>query len=311
MNWGSLANAGALLLAVVLTIHLGRGRDKHACASAPERQPPGKTTMVDATGHEVPIKPYARIMSTNLVLDSLLLELAEPDRVLAFSRSAAERHRDGYRYAGRPAVDGFGPLEALIALHPDLVLINSFGTSGRASRLRAAGVEVFDFGELRGVDSLLRMARDLTELLGAPERGQNFARRFAQRMNRVAAGLPTYQRKTALFLTNIGNQIQGGTTGTSWHDILVAAGLIDAAADRYRDWPTYSPEQLLVLSPDVIVTKDGMASVVCGFPGADRLAACTKPGHIVEIPGDLVDEPGLAMLDAAEEIHRRVYGVEE
>jgi iron complex transport system substrate-binding protein len=308
MNRVTLANTAALLLAIGLTIHLGRGQDKQARASVLPPQPSqARTSLADSTGQEVPIQRYRRIISTNLVLDRLLLELAEPERVLAFSRSAAERQRDGYRYAGRPAVDGFGPVEALIALGPDLVLTNSHGAHGRAARLRAAGIAVFDLGELRGIESLARVAKDLAELLGAPERGQEFARGFEQRMHHVASGL-TGPRKSGLFLTNIGAQIQGGTTGTSLHDILVTAGLSDVAASQYRDWPSYSSEQLLALSPDVIVTKQGMAAAVCSFPGADHLAACAQPARIVEIPAELVDEPGPSMLEAAEEIYRQVYG---
>jgi iron complex transport system substrate-binding protein len=307
MNRVSLANAGALIVAVALTIHVGRGQEKHARAYAPAQPAELKASLADSTGHVVTIAHYTRIVSTNMVLDRLLLELAEPDRVLAFSRAGAERKRDGFRYAGRPAVEGFGPIESIIALQPDLVLTNSHGAPGVASRLRAAGIAVFDLGELRGIGSLVRVARNLGHLLGAPERGEAYARGFAQRIRNVAAGL-TGPRKSALFLTNIGAHIQGGTAGTALHDILIAAGLTDVAAARYRDWPSYSSEQLLALSPDVIVTKQGMAAAVCGFPGADRLAACTQPGRIVEIAGELVDEPGPSMLDAAEEIHRQVYG---
>jgi iron complex transport system substrate-binding protein len=236
--------------------------------------------------------------------------LAEPDRILAFSRAAAERPQDGYRYAGKLVVDGFGPVEALIALRPDLVLTNSFGTPGRAAKLRSAGIEVFDLGELRGVGSLVIATETLAELLGRPERGRQFARPFVQRMNNVAAGLTGRPRKTALFLSIIGNQVQGGTAGTALHDILTAGGLVDVAATSYRDWPAYSAEQLLALEPDLIVTKQGMAAAVCAFPGADHLSACREPNRIIELPAELLDEPGPAMLEAAEAIYRRVYGVE-
>ncbi len=186
--------------------------------------------LSDATGQSVPLRRYTRIVSTNLVTDRLLLELAEPDRILAFSRAAAERPQDGYRYAGKLVVDGFGPVEALIALRPDLVLTNSFGTPGRSAKLRSAGIEVFDLGELRGISSLVSAAKTLAELLGQPERGQDFARIFVQRIHSVASGLAGRPHKTALFLSIIGNQIQGGTTGTALHDVLIAAGLIDIAA---------------------------------------------------------------------------------
>jgi iron complex transport system substrate-binding protein len=303
MKRATLANACALAAAVALTIHFGRSPGRGARAVAT-----GSDGLSDATGHPTPLRRYTRIVSTNLVTDRLLLELAEPDRILAFSRAAAERPQDGYRYAGRPVVDGFGPVEALIALQPDLVLTNSFGTPGRAAKLRSAGIEVFDLGELRGVASLLSAARTLAELLGQPERGHNFARSFVQRMNNVAAALAGRPRKTALFLSIIGNQVQGGTTGTALHDVLTAGGLVDIAAALYRDWPAYSAEQLLALQPELIVTKQGMSAAVCAFPGADHLAACHEPDRIIELPAELLDEPGPAMLEAAETIYRRVYG---
>jgi iron complex transport system substrate-binding protein len=304
MNRATLGNACALAAAIALTIQFGRG---HSQGLGPTDSR-DRASLVDSTGHPLPPRHYARIVSTNLVTDRLLLELAEPDRILAFSRAASERPQDGFRYQGKPAVDGFGPVEALIALRPDLVLTNSFGTPGRAAKLRSAGIEVFDLGELRGVSSLVRATKTLAELLGQPERGQNFAQTFAHRMSRVAAGLAGRPRKTALFLSIIGNQVQGGTAGTALHDVLTAGGLVDVAAERYRDWPAYSAEQLLDLAPDLIVTKQGMSGAVCAFPGADHLAACHELDRIIELPAELLDEPGPAMLEAAEAIYRRVYG---
>jgi iron complex transport system substrate-binding protein len=307
MNRVTLANTCALAAAIGLTIQLGRG---HRSDSRGRAAAPGNASLVDAALHPVPLRRYARIVSTNLVTDRLLLELAEPDRILAFSRAAAERPQDGYRYQGKPAADGFGPIEALIALRPDLVLTNSFGTPGRASKLRSAGIEVFDLGELRGVSSLVKTATTLADLLGQPERGKEFSRTFVQRMNNVAAGLAGRPRKTALFLSTIGNQVQGGTVGTALHDILTAGGLVDIAATGYRDWPAFSAEQLLALEPDLIVTKQGMSVAVCAFPGADHLPACHEPDRIIELPAELLDEPGPGMLEAAEAIYRRVYGAE-
>lgn len=315
MNRVTMANTFGLVVAIVLTIQLGRGPDRAVAVRRASRSGPlaptataHDGTLADASGWPVRLRRYARVVSTNLVTDRLLLEFAEPDRILAFSRAASERPEDGYRYQGKPAIDGFGPVEALIALRPDLVLTNSFGTPGRAAKLRSAGIEVFDLGELRGVRSLVAVAETLAVLLGQPARGQAFARTFVQRMDNVAAGLHGQPRKTALFLSTIGNQVQGGTVGTALHDILAAAGLVDVAATGYRDWPAYSAEQLLALAPELIVTRQGMAPAVCAFPGADRLAACREPDRIIELPAELLDEPGPAMLDAAEYIFRRVYG---
>lgn len=290
-------NAAALLLAVGLTIVVGRGNVR---STRPPR-------VIDRAPEALPAKHYQRIVSTNLVTDRLLLEMAEPERILAFSAAAARRPRDGFRYAGKTAVDGFGPLESLIALGPDLVLTNSFGNPGRAKQLRDAGIEVFDLGELRGVQSLVQVTESLGALLGHGDRARRFSDTFVRRMNGVSATLGDRPRRRALFLLVIGSQVQGGTRGTSQHDILTAAGLIDVAARDFRDWPVYSAEQLIALDPEVIVTKTGMLDTVCTYPGADRLRPCREPSLIFQLPAELVDEPGPAMLEAAEELFRLAY----
>ncbi len=320
MNRTTAANSALLFLALLGTLALGwpgsspRARITRArtpsIAGAPARVAlgDGAFAIADAAGHLVPLRRYHRIVSTNLVTDHLLLELCEPTRILAVSRAAAERKRDGFRYRGLATVDGFGPAEAMVALRPDLVLTNSFGSPGYADRLRDAGIQVFDLGELRGQRSLSYVALGLGELMGVPERAQRLMRDFGVRMRRVSARLGAQKPKRAMYLTTLGPDLQGGTRGTSYHDIMVAAGLVDIAAKDYRDWPAYSAEQVLALAPEIIVTREGFASGVCKYPGMDHAPPCRGQGRIVELPGELLDEPGLAMLEAAETLFGLVYG---
>lgn len=320
MNRTGVANSAALLLALLATLALAwprtsvRSRIIRRPTSAADGGPArialgnGAFAIPDAAGHLVPLRHYQRIVSTNLVTDRLLIELCEPTRILAISRAAAERKRDGFRYHGMTTVDGFGPVEAMVALQPDLVLTNSFGAPGSAERLRAAGIEVFDLGELRGKQSLSYVALGLGELLGIPERAQRLVQDFAQRLRRVSADLGTRKPIRAIFLSTLGPDLQGGTVCTSYHDILVAAGLVDVAAKDYRDWPAYAAEQVLALAPEIIVTREGFAEGICKYPGMDHAPPCRGQGRIVELPGELLDEPGLAILEAAETLYDLVYG---
>jgi iron complex transport system substrate-binding protein len=278
-------------------------------AAAAQMGPPASdaTSVRDATGHQVRRQGYQRIVSTNLVTDRLLVELCEPARILAVSRAAAARQRDGYRYQGMKTVDGFGPPEAMVALKPDLVLTNSFGVPGYAARLRDAGIEVFELGELRGARSLAFVVSSLGVLLGVPERAERLLASFTSRMRALPVSLGRRPPRRALFLSTLGPDLQGGTAGTSYHDILVAAGLVDAAAERYRDWPAYSSEQVLALQPEIVVTRRGYAAAICRYPGMDHVGPCRGQGRIVELDGELLDEPGLAMLEAAEDLFAAVY----
>jgi iron complex transport system substrate-binding protein len=308
------------LLAAALAAALAGGLQSDRSGAAPPRfdtlavtrvqrvaLPGGGQGILDGSGTAVPLRRYDRIVSTSLLSDRLLLELAEPDRVRAFSVASAKNSPWRWRFQGRPAVDGFGPLEAIIALKPDLVLINVYGTEARVERLREAGITVFNLGELRGMSTLLPMAEVIGELLGDGERGRRFAASFQQRMRRVAAPLGAGRRRGAIYLAVIGSNIFGGTRGTSYHDVLTHAGLVDVAAERFRDWPQYRAEEIAALDPELVVTKDGMAEAVCAHPGLQDIGACRQPGRILTLPAGLVDEPGVAMLDAAEQLFAKAY----
>jgi iron complex transport system substrate-binding protein len=314
-----LVNGGGLALA--LLVALAGGLDRTPRGANPNlgeptiravqrvRLPSGEEGIVDAGGHALPLRPYRRIVSTSTLTDRLLADLSEPDRVLAFSTAGARTSAGRWRYAGKPDVDGLGALEPIIALKPDLVLMNaSFGDgNSRMEKLRAAGIEVFNLGELHGLTTLLPMAEVIGELLGAPERGARYARGFLARFERVATPLGARPRRRALFVVVIAGNIYGGTAGTSYHDVLAHAGLDDAAAGSYRNWPQYSAEQVMALDPEVLVTKDDVADGLCARPGLDRLRACRTPGHVLTVPADLLDDPGPGMLEAAEILFAKAY----
>jgi len=320
VNRSSVANLALLLLGLATAMAVAwpraggnRGRtivsaSRRVVAARTTTLPGGGLGVADASGQVIPLRSYQRIVSTNLVTDRLLVELCEPPRILAVSTAAAARQRDGYRYRGLGTIDGFGPPEAMVALKPDLVLTNSFGSPGAADRLRGAGIEVFDLGELRGEQSLAAIVASLGLLLGDEARAERLWQGFESRMRALPARLGPQKPQRALFLSTLGPDLLGGTVGTSYHDIMTAAGLHDVAAGRYRDWPAYAPEQVLALAPDIIVTRAGFASGICGYPGMDHVGPCRGQGRIVELDGELLDEPGLAMLEAAEELFRLVYG---
>jgi iron complex transport system substrate-binding protein len=310
-----LALGGAILLALLGGLDR-RARDPLVAAgSAPlvtsvrkVPLPNGGQGIVDGSGRIVPLRPYRRIVSTSLLSDRLLVDLAEPDRVLAVSRTSVTASPWRWRYSGKPAVDGMGSLESIIALKPDLVLMNVFGGEGRTEKLREAGIEVFNLGQLRGVRTLLPTAEVVGELLGDGERGRRYARSFQRRLERVALPLGDRPRRRAIYLSVTAGLILGGTTGTSYHDVLRHAGLEDVAAGRYRDWVQYRAEEVAGLDPEVVITKDGMVEALCAHPGLDRLGACQDPGRrILTLPAGLLDEPGVAILDAAELLFEKAY----
>jgi iron complex transport system substrate-binding protein len=241
------------------------------------------------------------------VADEVLLEICEPDRVAAFTGTSARATTRGFRYAGKPTLERLDDLEGVLSLHPDLVLVNGLGDPRPVARFREAGLVVLDLGEMRGLSTLIPEIHLLAEVLGHPERGEWYATSLVQRMNAIAADVPASDRSRAIHLSVYGDSLFGGALGTSYHDVLVAAGLVDAAS-AYRGWPQYTAEQVLTMDPDIIVTNMGMRERLCAHSGLARLRACMAPRGVVEVDADLLGDPGPAMVDAARRIRNAVHG---
>jgi iron complex transport system substrate-binding protein len=284
---------------------LQRSPEPLASAASPGSAPPAP--LVDHSGTVVPRASYQRILSASTVADGVLLELCEPNRVVACSAYSARHSTQGYRYAGKVAVESLQDVEAILALRPDLVLVSATSDQGPISRLRAAGIVVYDLGESRGLATLVGNIREVAALVGHPERGEWVARSIVDQLNAVAADVPDAVRRRGMYLSVYGGQLFGGAKGTNYHDVLSAAGLGDAAA-AYRDWPQYSTEQLLEMNPDVIVTNAGMRQRVCEQGALSRIAACNRPGGVVEVDEILLSDPGLNMVQAARAVRSDVYG---
>jgi iron complex transport system substrate-binding protein len=313
-----ILNSGAVLLALVASgaaaLHgaepiATRGTSPGAALPSMQIPVPYGTNgraLPDATGTLIPLFRYRRIASASSLADPLLLALAAPEDVIAFS-ARADDARDAYRYSGKPHVDATHRSEALLTLAPDLVLLNSLGDFAAVQRLREAGLTVFDLGPMHGLQTFLGNVSTLGWLLGRPDSAQEFAEHFQLRLEAVASAVPAAARRQGLYLGIHGSSLYGGTLGSSYHDVLTYAGLDDVAAHDFTGWPSYDPEQLLSLDPEVIVTQTGMRAVLCQRAEFERLRACGVRGQVIEIEPRLLNDAGLGMLDASELIHRAAY----
>lgn len=294
-----LASLGLGLLAMHTSENsAGRHRDESTA---------GSSRCVDVGGRAVRCGSFRRIASGSLLADQLLDAVADADRIVAFSRHGTDRVF-AHRLRDRPAVDPNDDPERLLSLRPDLLIVNHFLDPGKRRRLEDSGVVVFDLGPMRGADSFVENLILVARLVGAEERGVRLARGFRRRFDAVASDVPTDARPTGAYVAVYGTQIYGGTRGTSFHDVLLAAGLRDAEAERFEGWPALSSEAILEMDPDHLITSVGRRALICEHPGLGALRACRTRGGIVEVSPGIVDDPGFAMLDTAEEVRAAVHG---
>jgi iron complex transport system substrate-binding protein len=264
-------------------------------------------TVEDATGERILVRDYARIVSTSTIADQVLIEIIEPHRVLAVSGHTL-RTQESRAYRDKIGVERARDIETIIELRPDIVFINNFVDRRQVQRLKDAGLNVFDMGEMRGLETLLPNIRQLAAVLDVPGRGQALADELVRKLEAVSAHIATEDRRRGLYVGIHGARLYGGTAGTSFHDVLLAGGLVDIAAEAgFQGWPAFTNEQLLSLDPPWIITNPGTERSLCRHPGFQSLSAC-RSGRVRSIETHLLTDPGLGILQAAEAVHAVVYG---
>jgi iron complex transport system substrate-binding protein len=296
---------GALLVAALLTAA--------ALTAAVSKRTPsddrsdGTRTVEDATGERIRIHSYARIVSTSTIADQVLIEIIEPGRLLAVSGHTL-RTQTSRIYRDKIGVEHARDIETIIELRPDIVFINSFIDRRQVERLKDAGLNVFDMGPMRGLQTLLPNIGQLAAVLDVPERGTALVEELVGQLEAVSADIADGDRQRGLYVGIHGARLYGGAAGTSFHDVLVAGGLIDVAAEAgFSGWPAYTNEQLLSLDPPWVITNPGTERSLCRHPGFRSLSAC-RAGQVRSIETDLLTDPGLGIVQAAEAVHAVVYG---
>jgi iron complex transport system substrate-binding protein len=306
MNSTHLLNGAALLVALGLALAAVAGAAGRERALAGAAVAGAAATVTDASGQPVPVRAWTRIASVSLTADAALVDCCEPERVAAFSSFTTGP--GAFRLGAKPRLHGLDDLEAVLALRPDLVLVAEVGAvAERVARLRAAGITVFALAPMTGLEGYCQDLERVAAVLGAPDRGRRAATAHRRRLAAVAAGLPPGAvRPRAIYLAPIAGMLFGGTTGTSYHEVLIAGGCSDAAAARFSGWPQYTVEQILALAPAVVVTKAGCAAELARLPGLDALFA--GGARVVEIDGDVLEHPGPPVVEAAEALFAAVHG---
>jgi len=307
------ANGAGLLVAVGLSLVAAAQLDSSPAglsATRLEREAADpqalQISVADANGLAVPRRAFRRVASASLVADAILLALADPRDIVAFS-SYARQARGAQRFAGKATLSpGLEP-ESVISLGPDLLLANNVALIGALERLRGAGVVVFDLGPMNGLPGLLSSIDRVGALLGREVHAAQLRASVLNRLDALRDAVHGRQRPRGLYLGLHGGVVTGGTVGSSFHDVLHFGGVDDIAAASFSGWPTYTSEQLLQLAPRLVVTQEGMGDPLCRRPGLAALPACGSEGRIVELPSDLLIDPGLALVEAAEMLYARVH----
>lgn len=181
--------------------------------------------------------------------------------------------------------------EPVLALEPDLVIVDPYQSRDTTARLREAGIDVLELPEVRGVADAIRALGMVAARVGANERSTALV---ADLERRIAALDATRARRAgvrALCYSNFGSQGWTAGSDTTIAEVMRLAGVRNVAAEAGRvGHGTIAFEELLGFDPDVVIVSAPL-STPAGSAG-DRGGASESI---------LLTEPTLASLRAVRE----------
>jgi iron complex transport system substrate-binding protein len=185
----------------------------------------------------------AGVISLNLCTDQLLVMLA-PEHVLALERLARDPALSFVAPQARHLPVVQADAEAVLALHPDLVLAGRYGAQTTVALLRQRGLRVAQFDEAENFGQIAEQTQQVATLLGVPERGRALV---ASMRARLAAIRPRLPARTAILWQARGWTAGPGSLGDA---ILRAAGLRNLGTGG-----VIGVEAMLTHPPDLLVTE--------------------------------------------------------
>ena len=324
------------ILAMVLTLPCGVfacGMRNAWAAEAQSQQSATAPTPVDPAAQTVPNK-----RATKLVTDETGRRMAIPlnvQRVVSLAPNLTEtiyalgldaKLAGDTTYCDIPPAAKEKPhigsaqepsLEAIIALHPDLVLATtSINRAQTADALLKIGVPVYT-SDPHTVTGILNSIATMADLMGASEQGAKVVAELQQRLDTLHAALQDRPMAHLLFVV--------------WEDPLISIGQNTFIADALRwagaesiivtnqNWPQVSMEEVVRLQPEFIVlTPDHLAAEtherannLRDRPTWSELRA-VKMGHVV-MASDEFTRPAPGLVDAIEalahELHPEAFPV--
>jgi len=209
-------------------------------------------------------------------------------------------------------------LEAIVALHPDLVLATAINRWETVDAITKLGIPVYTV-EPRTVRDMLRSISLLGDVMGAHEQGVALVAKLQGTLDDLQTGLRDKPLVHVLFVV--------------WEDPLITIGQNTFIADALRwagaesviiskqDWPQISMEEVLRLEPDYIVLSNNHSETDDAEQVRDLQARgvwnqieAVKLGRIVVV-GEEVTRPAPGLVEVvvqlAHGLHPEVFGVEQ
>jgi iron complex transport system substrate-binding protein len=200
-------------------------------------------------------------------------------------------------------------LEAIVALHPDLVLATKMSNRLETVRsLAEVGIPTYTTDPHTVAEIISSMQR-LADILGVPDVGEVITKDLDRRLDDLQRRLAPLPARHVLFVTWTQPLMSIGK------DTFIADALRYAGAESIVDapgWPQVSLEEVARMQPDFLVfagnhteTMPVAVEALSGLPGWRILDAVRNHRYITT--SDAIDRPAPRLISAIEELAKRFH----
>jgi iron complex transport system substrate-binding protein len=217
----------------------------------------GLALLVLAGCSAVPAREAApaapRIVSLNPCTDAVLVEVADPQQILALSSYSSDPASSSMDFATAhrfAAVDG--TVEEVIALQPDLVLGSTFVSPATRAAFARLGLRYEGFGINPSVSDSLTQIRSIAALAGHPERGAAMVARIEAAL---AANAPPPGPAVSAIVWQSSGIVPGKDTLIS--ELLTRTGFINSAVAKGLNQADVLPLEMMLADPPRLILAAG------------------------------------------------------
>lgn len=330
----------AALLAALLTIVLiftacGPARNGPAETSAAARTETAAETQAasvfpltvkDAGGTEMTLeREPSKIVSLTLGTDEMLLGdsslpgLVDVSRVISVTTYAADPGVSNVAEKAKEVPNALlsKDAEKIIALQPDLILVDTWADPDFVKQLRDAKLTVYVFKTPNNIEEQKSTILEIAHITGSDDKGRAMVEWMDGKLKAVADRLSALKPEEKLVMLDYSEMGSTSGAGTNTDDTLTRAGVVNAASRAgLSGWPTINKENIVEWDPDVILlpswyydqknTLDGMKATLKGDKSLAGVKAI-KNDRLVTVPYPHMSAISQYVVLAVEDMAKEVY----
>jgi iron complex transport system substrate-binding protein len=230
--------------------------------------------------------PPQRIVSLNLCVDQILIDLVPRSRIAAVTHLAADPAVSAApeKAVGLPITHGAA--EDVLSRHPDLVLAGQYSTPATVDLLRRLGLNVVIIPLPQDYAGVRTVVQQIAVAAGEPERGAALIADFDRRLAVAAAKVAALTSKPVAVVYQVNNYVSRG--GSLVDAALETAGFRNGADTLQVDASgQVSLETLVATPPDVLILSakpHEYQTVVSDNLRHPLLARAAKSGRTAVVP---------------------------